>query len=305
MGRTARQGQRGHYSMVLLQQDTPEIDTNGKKPPKVDTLEFFDISEDEIQSVARADMYSRLSQKRDKKRIRESEDIEKNLAKAKELDKLTHTYFGELLKGNSNSTNAASQFKILYDTFKAMKSEHAGLHVVFCLDESGSMQGLFPELVRAYTSFVGGDQGKNPESRLSVIMFNDAAHCIFRCQPFSSAPTLPFRGGGTNFSPALQEASTCFKGPNVELLLPVLIFMTDGQTEDPKSALDLIEQLVKEVADLQVHLVGFGDGADVNFLHEMKSKTKDKCGFVHSASIGELQNKFREIDKQLAIAEYH
>jgi len=147
---------------------------------------------------------------------------------------------------------------------------------------------------------VGGEQGKNPDSRLSVIMFDQTAHCICNCQPFSSAPELRFRGGGTNFSPALLQASTCFKGPDAELLLPVLIFMTDGQTEDPNSALQCIQQLDEEVTDLQVHLVGFGNGAEVNLLHQMKSRTKD--GYVHSANIGELENMFREIDQQLLIA---
>jgi len=301
MGRTARQGQKGLYSMVLLQQDTLLVDSDGKNQPKPDTLEYFGVTDAELQRVARQDRYSFLYQKRVVKRSVESVLIEANLKIATERDKLTRSYFQLLLR---RDPRAVPKFEQLYMTFKAVKGGggHVGLHVVFCLDESGSMEKLFPELVTAYSRFVGGEHGKNKENALSVIMFSGKVNCICDCEPFSSAPLLKWGGGGTNFSPALQRARVCFNSPNANGLCPVLIFMTDGGTSNLQSALQEMEKLDKELGDLQVHLVGFGGGADVASLNEMKKKTRN--GFVHKADIGKLEAKFQEIGEQLAIAEY-
>ncbi len=48
------------------------------------------------------------------------------------------------------------------------------------------------------------------------------------------------------------------------------------------------------------------DNDDVNIVTVTRNQLcKTKDGYVHSANIGDLQNKFEEIDQLLLIAEYH
>jgi len=124
MGRTARQGQKGLYSMVLLQQDTLLVDSDGKNQPKPDTLEYFGVTDAELQRVARQDRYTFLSQKRDLKRSVEVGLIEVNLKIATERDRLSRAYFQSLL---SRDPRAASKFEHLYTSFKAMQDDGTGL----------------------------------------------------------------------------------------------------------------------------------------------------------------------------------
>ncbi len=82
---------------------------------------------------------------------------------------------------------------------KGTGSEELGMHIVFMLDESGSMAGkAFEELKGAYNDFVeqrlqyGGERG-----RLTVINFDSTARYIGDSDvPFSSAPALPAVTGG-------------------------------------------------------------------------------------------------------------
>ena len=61
-GRTSRQGQKGTYSMILLETDEL-VDGKEGKIPKIDTLQHFGVTTAELNKIGRPDRYFYLSNK--------------------------------------------------------------------------------------------------------------------------------------------------------------------------------------------------------------------------------------------------
>eukprot|EP01031_Cornospumella_fuschlensis_P025016 gene25016-30218_t len=304
-GRSARQGQAGSFSLLLLLQDELLQDSKGKKYPKHDTLAYFRIDANELSRVARGDRYRFLCAKRNEKRMEESKEIEHNLSEAQLRDAKTREYFSALL--SNDSTSAKSIFVDLYTLIKGKNVVVASdFHVVFVLDESGSMSGApFAELTAAYKNFVAKRQALKNGDIVSVVMFSGSSRVIASCQPISNAPSLPFSGGGTAFAGALARARDCISAGSNTYAAPVVIFMTDGGCGDLPEALQQMRALDEQCAPLglQVHLVAFGGGASIDNLNAMSSTCTR--GFVHTAGMGELENTFQEIEQSLYVAEYN
>lgn len=306
-GRTSRQGQKGSYGMVLLMEDTHIEIKENHRVPKNDTLEYFGINENELSSKPRAQRYKYLCEMRDRKRELEAAIIEKNLASATQRDTLTRGYFSALLSKNSQ---APTLFQELYLELKATSTgtQQMGFHVIFMLDESGSMEGeRFRELQGAYSDFIRQRLQKNESSGdiVTVINFSSTARIIASMVSFSSAPSsLPFDSGGTNFQPALSLAEFILQQSSNLDLIPILILMTDGGCEDLSAAKQKMTSIESTYAkdNLQVHFVAFGGGADTNSLKELK----DLCsnGHIHSAAMGDLSATFKEIEDSLMVGEY-
>ncbi|KAL3941494.1 MAG: hypothetical protein SGBAC_004163 [Bacillariaceae sp.] len=99
-GRTARQGKKGSYQLILLEEDL---------------VETFGLEPGEKDSVARSDKYQWLCDARERQCEKHAEKIEASLAKATADDKLSHEYFDALLA--SNRSQAASLLKKLHANF--------------------------------------------------------------------------------------------------------------------------------------------------------------------------------------------
>jgi uncharacterized protein YegL len=181
------------------------------------------------------------------------------------------------------------------------------MHVIFMLDESGSMSGgPFQELTGAYNDFVHQRrQHGGEEDRLTVINFSCSARRLATMVPFSSAPPLSQISGGTNFAPALQLARQTLSGSDGSDLMPVLILMTDGgcgDLEEAKSQMSSIDATFKNEG-MQAHFVAFGGGASMGNLHSLQSVCTD--GHIHTSAMGDLSATFKEIEESLVIAEYN
>ncbi len=313
-GRTARQGQEGSYSLVLLEEDALEECESRKNKkrmvPRKDTLAYFDIQPDELERKKDAgDVYQYLCQKRVETRAREAAQIEENLVVANDRDKTTRAYFAALL--NNRFDLAKHLFKQMYMALKGtVGSEQVSMHIVFMLDESGSMQGeLFEELKKAYNDFVAQRlQHGGEEDRLTVINFSSKARYIGRSMPFSSAPILTFNGGNTNFAPPLQLAQDVLSDDarsHGSCLIPILILMTDGGCGDLTQAMSLMRSIDATFKDknMQVHFVAFGAKASTAKLESLKSVCTD--GHIHTSAMGDLAATFKEIEESLVIAEYN
>ncbi|GMH42204.1 hypothetical protein BSKO_10123 [Bryopsis sp. KO-2023] len=146
-----------------------------------------------------------------------------------------------------------------------------GFHFVFCLDESGSMRGQpWVDLVNAYSYFIHcrtNDQGS--EDLVTVIQFAGSPRVIFTAQTVESQPRLAAqRGGGTSFTPALELAQSYLcSHPH---LTPLLVFMSDG-CDGSGTAVQTMQKLYRVCGHqgLQVHTVGFGNGAGHGMLAHM------------------------------------
>eukprot|EP01031_Cornospumella_fuschlensis_P024805 gene24805-29975_t len=304
-GRSARQGQAGSFSLLLLLQDELLQVSKGKSYPKHDTLSYFSIYANELSGIARGDRYRFLCAKRNEKRMEESKEIERNLSEAQVRDAKTREYFSALL--SNDLTSAESLFVDLYTLIKGKNVVFASdFHVVFVLDESGSMSGApFAELTAAYMNFIAKRQALKNGDIVSVVMFSGSPRVVASCQPISNAPLLTFSDGGTAFAGALAKARECISAGSNTTTVPVVIFMTDGGCGDLAEALQQMKALDEQCTPLglQVHLVAFGGGASIDNLNAMSSTCTR--GFVHTAGMGELENTFQEIEQSLYVAEYN
>jgi uncharacterized protein YegL len=146
----------------------------------------------------------------------------------------------------------------LYDPSRP--ASRGALHLVFVLDESGSMEGSWGSLVQAYTRFLAlrknANQGRSNDI-VTVVQFDSSARVTVQQVPVSLAPTtLIMRGGGTAFGPALQMAREQLVRTPAGCT-PLLLFMSDGEGDTG------VPQMEGILADhgargLQVHVLAYG-----------------------------------------------
>ena len=121
-GRTARQGKKGSYSMILLDKDL-END--------------FGIQCESNNNWTRKEYYSRLCDARAKSLEDKYTSVETNLSEAKEQDVATHQYFNALLDSNNQCANKL--FEELYLKMKKTSVGEMNVDIAFAIDVTGSM----------------------------------------------------------------------------------------------------------------------------------------------------------------------
>lgn len=244
-GRTARQGKKGTYCMVLLE---TELTTS------------FDLRAGLAQLTRPDLLYNMLEQARQKKQATAHEEVKKNLLLAEKRDKLTHKFFDALLADNRG--RAVDKFKELYKTVQRSTAGSAN-HIVFCLDESGSMTGQpWLDLVHAFSNFVQMRIGTGSSQDLvSVVQFDRRARATLSLGSLNDAQrlNLNMQGGGTCFKPALHYALHLLESGRRASgsLTPVLVFMSDGMNEDG-SCVENMGALHSQFPELQCHTIFFG-----------------------------------------------
>jgi len=173
-----------------------------------------------------------------------------------------------------------------------------GLHIIFCLDESGSMGGgPWNELIRALHQFWntrGAEQG--PAEYVSIVQFANSAQTYYdhvRLQ--GPPPALQYHSGGTMFKPPIQEAQRLITshGGNGPV---AIIFMSDGCSGDGVPTGILQELATSRGKNFSCYTVGFGSGADASSLQAMAYKNgRQDSNNYKRASIGALGTTFEEI----------
>lgn len=142
-------------------------------------------------------------------------------------------------------------------------------HIVFVLDESGSMSGTpFQQLTAAYQQFIlgrrGARGGQGPSLDIvSTVMFGSSARSYKKHQPLSSITTeLTFASGSTNFGAGLSMALEHMTSAPAHYS-PTLIFMSDGYPDTVGSGEAEMTSIFSrfKARGLQVHTVAFGTSA--------------------------------------------
>jgi Mg-chelatase subunit ChlD len=136
-------------------------------------------------------------------------------------------------------------------------------HIVFVLDESGSMEGRpWTELGNAYAQFLNRrDTDQGCGDIVSVIQFTGGTRVTVERQPLVTAPRqLVQRSGGTQFAPALTAAEAVLCDPHVPHgMHSVLVFMSDGQANDSAQAAATITALrQRRIPALKTEVIAFG-----------------------------------------------
>ena len=118
----------------------------------------------------------------------------------------------------------------------------AGLNIVFCLDESGSMAGYSPfdpnnpntpwkDLVKAFHGFLKVRSDIGADDAISVVQFASFARITLDYASLieAKAHNLQMQAGATQFKPPLNKTIQLFQTPGVHHRKPkILVFMSDG-----------------------------------------------------------------------------
>ena len=312
-GRTARQGQKGSFSQVLLLEDA-KIKKNNEEVYKKDTLQYFGLAGiDEYESWSLGGRRKKLHEMRMLKKEEQSIAIEEAVFEATERHRMSHEYFDALL--NRDETNAKEYLIRNHGHFK--KSEVQAivqpLHFVFVLDQSTSMGNStskgtrYDELRTSFDAFKkkrleSGDAG----DRVSVILFSDNMKHLAKMVAWNEVPALSFNGGGTKFEYGLRGAEEALARDSSGRYRPVIIFMTDGDNNGDQAStntsMQTIDNKYKEKG-LITRFIAFGGGADQSSLQSMAQLCTD--GIVKANDIGDLEQTFLQIEAEVAaIPEY-
>ena len=168
-----------------------------------------------------------------------------------------------------------------------------GRHIIFVLDQSGSMQYSWSGVVAAYRKYIEKRKQSQSDSDLvSVVQFDDYSHITVRNESLSRTPEqLSYSGGGTQFHPAAVDACQLVRETPLSHT-PVVIFMSDGASHDASAAAREFSVVSRAAdKDLELHVIAFGAGADNAQLQLIARASK--AGKVHtSANIADLTSVF-------------
>jgi uncharacterized protein with von Willebrand factor type A (vWA) domain len=175
--------------------------------------------------------------------------------------------------------------------FKADAVAATRRHFVFCLDESGSMQGNpWSQLNQAWEVFRRRRQEEQSDDIITIIQFSSSAsvtHCRKRAAELPSS--FHFRDGGTKFTPALHLCPAAFTGAG-SAFQPVLVFMTDGCCDD--DPLPAMQALSRAMPKLKAFAVAFGGGANVMQLEALLQAAPSSSPVLTAGNMSELAQAF-------------
>jgi len=295
-GRTARQGKKGTYSLVLLQAGL-----------KVSC----GLKANCLRSVAHASRYQKLDEGRKAVRAAACIDIETDLKEAIRLDKMTREYFDVLL--GAQRADAMRRFEALFKELRPRESHGGGsYHVMFLMDTSGSMReddatpgAQFAAVhnnrlgcaLEACDSFVRTRANAGAADVVTLIQFESEASAIFHAKPLrpqmiTEQLNYNFKSGGTNFSAAFEQAIN----HRLDGYSTLIMFLTDGYGGNPQNEIDILR------ADPSVSMkaIGFGAGAAHGKLKEIASTFGEQGEHISAISAVELVGSFQAAAAELS-----
>ena len=131
-GRTARQGQKGSYCMILLEKDIEES---------------VGVKAEELRSIPRQGLYQFLDETRRKKHVETLDHCRQSLKKAEERDKESRAYFDALIRKDYDT--AKKKFRKVYSSIRSSASGASGLEfcrMVILSDATGSMRPVWDDM---------------------------------------------------------------------------------------------------------------------------------------------------------------
>lgn len=203
----------------------------------------------------------------------------------------------------SNINELKSALEI-YDTgsqitdFTLNKINYTGSNIMLVCDVSGSMSGSIQALRDAVVTFI---KDKNPMESLSVVTFSDT---IVDVKSFgtpdesliSFAESMTARGGTDMFSAVVNSLGSM---PSNISENNVLILLTDGQDNDPKSSEAIYAEIGQLASrkDVTVYTMGLGSDVDTGYLNTISRSGNGE--FVYVSNSDSLTSFYNMIHSQL------
>ena len=137
-------------------------------------------------------------------------------------------------------------------------------HFVLCLDDSGSMRGdPWLSLVSAVEKFVKQRLLISSRDRISIMNHHHKPWIAVEYTPITSFSRywVRFRGGGNDFSAALEVADGIIGTHLNKDVVPVLIFMSDGSCREERNGQTEMHEIYKKYKrdhQLEIYTLGFG-----------------------------------------------
>jgi len=261
-GRTARQGQPGSHEYVLFHGDLVKYLGTKDGQPEDSGFKNYDIDSKLTQDA----LFQKIVRLRDELYSTEVRELSTRREDAQKAHIATTKFHEKLISydGSPQSINDITN-SILEINQAALSSAVAKYHLVFCLDESGSMTGQpWKDLMAAVSAFIDKrielcNANHCPtEDLVTVVNHATTARIVFREQKITSKPqtSIDFRSGGNDFAVAFNTALPVILGTRAGFT-PCLIFMSDGGCGNGEAEM---EKIRAQCPTLQVFVVGFGSG---------------------------------------------
>jgi hypothetical protein len=280
-GRTARQGAKGTYQLVLCRE----------------ALEAkYKITEADLTRARENDGIGKYLNECRKKYMAE---VNKNRDEAVEKARLIHEESIALQNQILASKLPRSHdffFKTVVQLIKP-----TNICLIFALDESGSMGGqrwndLMTAYKKAITEFINSPA--KSKIRVTLMLFDSSCRIIQESVlPDSVNMSPPFGGGGTAYTPVFQNFLNMSKKYLVDKSSTIkLVFMTDGGAEYPTAPLQQLKLLqLQEPGRIDFYSVEFGCNTDM-----MKQITRELNGKnTVPSNMNELVNVFSSISRDV------
>ena len=252
-GRTARQGYKGQFMIILLKSDILSLfGFDSENPPKFESA---------------TQLYDQLCNWRTKKTTEDLTPMTLQIADALELHNVSINFKNSLKQG-SYGPPLWKQFNDINSSFFTI-GPLKPFNIIMALDESGSMKNDWHSLISAVQEFITSRIDKCKQmgvtcGDLITIMCYDHKFRTAINQTSITDPQLAnninnikMRSGGTEFAPIIDAAKNEFSRTDFTLFTPVFVFMTDGHSKSGDDEMIELQQKY-EKHNIQIFVIGFG-----------------------------------------------
>ncbi|KRX04478.1 P-loop containing nucleoside triphosphate hydrolase [Pseudocohnilembus persalinus] len=266
-GRTARQGEKGSYHIIL----------NQKK-----LYGQFDIDKQIVDKMIQKDSgYEKLCGYRKEKLKTQIKNLNKNTITCEKMHKLTENYI-QSLQRNDKQQAVNHLFKLNEDITMEKQlniSSTAQQHIIFLLDNSGSMKGQpWQDLMQGFKQCIQVKAQSNPNHIVSVIFYDSRAYQICFQENINNVvqkvECASTHWGGTNFDAAFVECYKLLSNESSQYKNndKIIMFMTDGRGghNHNESLNNLKNTFGNQIKRFQCQ--GFGQGVDTNNLQNIANQ---------------------------------
>ena len=201
--------------------------------------------------------------------------LKENQAICKRFD---DDYTKSLLEINKKADETTKEIGNLTQVYK-------NYHLIFILDESGSMNPYFNS-VKASVKRVVENRRNQPvaNDRWSVIRFNSTARTeVLNAEVKETIELSNCKGGNTKFIPALDNLSKLLLEINSNLFIPIVFFLSDGYGEKMSDVLQKCHQVRNQFVrmDMIFFCIGYSSGADKATLNSMALAFNNNKDVIH------------------------